>query len=82
VFTVDKNGCNCTDPRILEATPPSKYAQRYTFKDALSNPYFDKNKMYWIKEEAPVYIEYIVNGYTFIRIKCQDYPGFQCEKSK
>ncbi len=40
------------------------------------------DKLHWMKDNSPVYIDYIVDGYHYVRVHCQNYPGFHCEQSK
>ncbi len=79
VFAKDKDGCFCQEPRVLEATPAKKTAKKWTFRDNLSFPGTGTNKLHWMKDNSPVYIDYIVDGYLYVRVQCQNYPGFHCE---
>ena len=79
IYAKDKNGCFCSYERTLVATPESEYAHKYIFEDALSGTGIGTDKLHWMKEKSPVYINYSVNDELYIRIKCQDLTGFICE---
>lgn len=82
VYGNDENGCQCTHPYDVEASPSEEEKKSYTFKDKLGGFHLGADKKKRINRDFPLYIDYKIDNVVIVRQNTTMEPGFICEQSR